>query len=102
MDFVVNINGDSRSGGAADPSWIAEKFREGRRAGNLCVRVEITAPMVNIVLVAGDCDRPQGSRHATAAEQRYFDAWEKRGLNGADPSPGALISFLQQIDRIAA
>src|SRR5690349_10830780 len=99
--ITVHINAESRPFDDADPNWINEQINRRRRDGaNVCARVQIDCPPVNMTLASVGCGAGVGGgRPPNTQEKEIFDLWNKLGLNDSDFSGGNLVAFLKQLER---
>lgn len=97
--IVVHIGNEQRELQDADEQWINQQIEARRKAGeNVCVRVRIQEPSLDLVLSTPTCaSSGGGGRQASTAEQRIIELWNQRGLNGNDFTGGQLIAFLKQV-----
>jgi hypothetical protein len=107
---MITVRVESSSGGAeqhwntlreVEESWITQQVNRRRAAGEtVCVRVTVNHGAINVGFITPTCARSGGGgRPATTQEQTVIELWDKQGLNKADFSGGAIISFLKQLDR---
>jgi len=84
--------------------WITEQLRRRRDDHrDPCVRVNISAPGVQIALKTRTCgSRPGGGggRRANAEEQEIFDLWSHHKLDQIDFSSGNLQAFLRRLSQM--
>lgn len=96
--IVVHIGNEQRELQDADEQWINQQIAARRKAGeNVCVRVRIQKPSLDLVLSTPTCGSSSGGRQASAAEQKIIELWNQRGLNRSDFAGGQLIAFLKQV-----
>ena len=87
--------------GQATPNWVQQQFGDRKNSGeNVCVRVTIRIPGVDLALATPACvSGPGGSRPLTENEQRIVDLWLHHKLNTNNFNVGQLVAFVQQLQR---
>ena len=96
--ITIWISGQERQG--IDEGWIARTIEGLRREGSeICVRVHVVGPGIDVGLSAGSCPPSTGAqRRARADEQQILNAWEACGLRG-ELNPGRVIQCLKRVER---
>lgn len=81
-----------------DDGWVHHHIRNAVQSGEMCIRVEVDEPPINLSLATLGCPPPSGpTRRATEDEMRIFNLWDHCGLKASSPEPSGLIGFLQQL-----
>ncbi len=98
----VQIAGVEQELSALSKSWLHEQIRNRQRDGvQVCVRVFVQTPEIDIVLSSGECPRgPGGGRAPKLEEKRIFDIWDQMELNTAPVHSGKLVAFLNRIKEL--
>lgn len=95
----LKIGSEERTNGNIKERWIAQQIRKRRADGTLvCVQAKINKGDVNMVLSSAACSGGDGRRQPNRKEQKLFDLWDKKGLNGRDINSGMVISFLKEYE----
>jgi hypothetical protein len=100
--ITVAIGGEPRSDTSIDAMWLAQQINRRRRDGvPVCVVVDIREPGLRMTLRTADCGPGvPGGRRLNETERQVFELWRQHGLDASEFSPGDLIAFLQQVERI--
>jgi hypothetical protein len=95
----VSVGGEEQVFGSGSVSWIREKIMSRRETGqNVCVRVSISTPSVNLIFATPACGGGSGiQRELSNDEETVAELWKKRGLNSDRFDVGQLVAFLNQI-----
>lgn len=98
----VQVAGMEQDLSSLSKSWLHDQIANRQRDGvDVCVRVTVQTPIIDMVLSSGECARGQGSgRRPNLEERRIFDLWEHMGLDNAPINSGKLIAFLMQIKEL--
>lgn len=99
--ITLSIGSEERKDGNITERWIAQQIRKRKEDGTpICVQMSISKGDVNINLTSAACSGfgGGGGRRPTKKEQRIFDLWNKKGLNGRDINSGMVISFLKEYE----
>ena len=96
----IQIAGIEQSLDGLSESWVHEQIKLRQKDGlQVCVRVFVKTPNMDIVLSSGECGSYSGSgRRPTIEESRVFDRWDQFRLNVPPISSECLIGFLHQIE----
>jgi hypothetical protein len=93
--ITVSIGGMDLPLEKTNEGWINQMIAEARKHGNApCVRVRVKVPGADIALATPGCSSGGGGRAPNALEGKIRDAWQKRGLQTGQFSPGELRAFL--------
>ena len=93
---TITIGNDQRLLSDADPQWITQQIQGRRKDGlSVCLVIQIQEGDLNISL--SNPSGGGGGRGPNARERAVLDLWSDSGLNDADFSPGAVISFLRRL-----
>jgi hypothetical protein len=87
----------------ASDMWISQMVAESQKhGGDLCIRISVSLPSVNLSLATPGCGGQGGggTRRPNAAEQQIFDAWRRRGLDQGRVTSGELRAFLNELARL--
>lgn len=98
----LKIGTEERTNGDIEERWIARQIRKRKEDGTpICVQAKIKKGTVNINLSSAACSGfgGGGGRQPNWKEQRIFDLWNKKGLNGTDINAGMVISFIKQYEK---
>jgi hypothetical protein len=98
----ITIAGTSRPLRDANPAWINEQFHASLRSGRPpCVRVDIQAGDLRMVLQTPTCPASGGGgRMPNSEERKIFDLWNTEGLNNSKFTPREVIDFLERLRHI--
>lgn len=78
--------------------WINQQINQRRKDGiAVCVRVQIKAGHISMILTTPACQRCPGGRPPEDDEKRIFALWDKMHLNSEDFTGGNLVAFLKQV-----
>lgn len=84
-----------------DEGWIVQQIHRRRTDGQVvCVRIFVQVGCVNVVLSTPACSSyGGGGRAPNNAEREVFLCWGRLGLDRADFTAEAIVSFLRQLRR---
>lgn len=99
--IVLKIGNEERRNGNIEKRWIAQQLNK-RNGRPVCIELVIRQGDVKARFKSGACAR--GTRGSNGPkpnrkEQKLFELWDQKGLNGTDIKPGMLISFMKQYER---
>lgn len=99
MTIKVTIGTSERNIDDIGPNWITDQINRRRKDGvQICVRISINTPNLNLSLATPGCAKSAGGGRApNPQEKEVFDMWDKFNLNTQDFSPGNLVAFLKQL-----
>lgn len=102
MNGTINIGGAERLLENASASWIQEQFGSRRSIlAEVCIRVSIHAPDVNVSLATPACSGSfGGGRRPNSNEERVINLWRQHRLDSTDFNVGQLVAFVKQLGRM--
>jgi hypothetical protein len=98
--ITITIGSQSKNLNEAHESWIAQEIQRLRQIDrNVCVRVTINDPGINVTLATPGCTGSGGGggRAPNEEERNVLNDWRKRGMEDAEFAVGNLIAFLKQL-----
>src|SRR5688572_4763002 len=99
----IRIGADEREISQADSQWITQEVVGRRKDGlPICIVVTVKANEVDLRLVSVACGGTGGGggRTPTAREAQILDLWRKHHLGEQTFSPGDVVSFVKQLQRL--
>ena len=96
---MIRVTVDNRTTELTDgwESWINQQVNRRKDDGlHPCIKVDIDAYPVRMILVTPGCPQGRGGRPPTEREKHIFDLWGKMGLNKQEFDGGNVVAFLKQ------
>lgn len=85
-----------------DPQWITQQIVNRRKDGlTVCVIITITSTDLDLRLSTPTCGGGGGGgRQATSRERGILDLWNQHHLGEMEFSPGDVVAFVKQVQRM--
>jgi hypothetical protein len=84
-----------------DSGWINQEIRAMGQSQDVCVKVTIDEPPINMVLATPGCPSSGGAhRQANDDEQRIFDIWDQCDLKQSRPDADGVLGFLHRLRNV--
>ena len=98
---TIKIGNEERPLRDVDAQWITQQIVNRRKEGfDVCVIISVTAPDIDLRFATPSCGGGGGSRQLRPGEQELLDLWVRHRLNEKDFSPGGVVAFVQQVNRL--
>lgn len=101
MSITVHIGNSSLPLEEVDQHWITQQINLRRQDGidQICVKVSIDEPGINLNLTSKACGGGAGGRPPNPDEKELIELWKKRRLDELEIKPGQLVAFINELKR---
>lgn len=101
MAITVHIGNSSLPLEEVDQRWITQQIIRRKHDGidQICVKVSIDEPGINLNLTSKACGGGGGGRSPNPNETELIELWKKRRLDELEINPGQLVAFINELKR---